>query len=207
MTNRIRKARLALLLAGTALLASSNAYAAQPAATDLNAPPASPIPAQATDPAPTTVETVVVSARRRNEELKDVPTAVTVFTADKLDDIGAKDITELTRSTPNLIFRSRAVLTRLLTCSCAVSVKAIRYGASNPASASTSTTSTTPAPQGAILDVYNVDRIEVLRGPQGTLYGRNTEGGAVKFVTAALPDQLAFWQRARLELTAKLTRI
>ena len=45
-------------------------------------------------------------------------------------------------------------------------------------------------PQGALLDVYDVQRIEVLRGPQGTLYGKNTIGGAIKYVSRDLTDQL-----------------
>jgi iron complex outermembrane receptor protein len=144
----------------------------------------------------TTIETVVVSARRRDEKLKDVPAAVTVFSADKLADIGAKDITELTRSTPNLTLQ----VARGSNSTLNVFMRGVGQGdplwGFEPGVGLYVDDVYYARPQGAILDVYNVDRVEVLRGPQGTLYGRNTEGGAVKFVTAEMPDTLAFTTKA-----------
>ena len=52
-------------------------------------------------------------------------------------------------------------------------------------------------PQGALLDVYDVERVEALRGPQGTLYGKNTIGGALKYVSRPLADEFD----ARLSLS------
>ena len=184
MSYDIRKVHLALLLATSALVPTGAvAQVTTPDAQAKSAPQAS---------AGVSSETVVVTARRRDEQLKDVPTAITVFTADKLDDIGAKDITELTRSTPNLTLQ----VARGSNSTVNVFMRGVGQGdplwGFEPGVGLYVDDVYYARPQGAILDIYNIDRIEVLRGPQGTLYGRNTEGGAVKFVTAALPDERAF---------------
>lgn len=195
MSYRDRKVQLVLLLAGTALLqlTSGTALAEQSGqSAEAGSVTSSSRSAEFDEPDATTVETVVVTARRRDEQLKDVPSAVTVFTAEKLEDIGAKDITELTRATPNLTLQ----VARGSNSTINIFMRGVGQGdplwGFEPGVGIYVDDVYYARPQGAILDVYNVDRIEVLRGPQGTLYGRNTEGGAVKFVTAPLADSLAF---------------
>ena len=136
----------------------------------------------------TKVEEVVVTARRREESLKDVPVAVSAFSAEKLSRAGASDITDLQRSTPNLTLQTaRGSNSTLISFIRGIGQQDPLWGF-EPGVGLYLDDVYVARPQGAVLDIFDVSRIEVLRGPQGTLYGRNTIGGAVKFVSKPLTD-------------------
>ena len=130
---------------------------------------------------------VVVTARRREETLLDVPIAITAYSGAQLERSGAIDITDLSNTTPNVTLEaSRATNSTL-----SAFIRGV--GQQDPVSGFEQGVGIylddvyLNRPQAAVLDIYDVERIEVLRGPQGTLYGRNTVGGAVKYVTKKLP--------------------
>ncbi|MBI3438760.1 MAG: TonB-dependent receptor [Proteobacteria bacterium] len=129
---------------------------------------------------------VVVTARRREERLQDVPIAVSSYTADQLDAAGAQDITAVAQSAPNVTLENSRATNSTLTAF----IRGI--GQQDPVAGFEQGVGIylddvyLNRPQAAVLDIYDLDRIEVLRGPQGTLYGRNTIGGAVKYVTRRL---------------------
>jgi Outer membrane receptor proteins, mostly Fe transport len=134
---------------------------------------------------------IVVTARRREERLVDVPIAVTSFSGDQLAKSGAIDITEIAQSAPNVTLEpSRGTNSTL-----SAFIRGI--GQQDPVSGFEQGVGIylddvyLNRPQAAVLDIYDVERIEVLRGPQGTLYGRNTIGGAVKYVTRQLPQDVS----------------
>jgi len=133
-------------------------------------------------------ENVTVTARRREERLQDVPIAVTAYTGAQLEREGATDITDIGDTTPNVTIENSRATNSTLTAF----IRGI--GQQDPVSGFEQGVGLylddvyLNRPQGAVLDIYDVDRIEVLRGPQGTLYGRNTIGGAIKYVTKRLPD-------------------
>ena len=135
--------------------------------------------------------TIVVTARRREETLVSVPIAVSAFSGDKLESQGAIDITDLANLTPNTTLEASRGTNSTLTAF----IRGV--GQQDPVSGFEQGVGIylddvyLNRPQGAILDIYDVERIEVLRGPQGTLYGRNTIGGAVKYVTKMLPQEFA----------------
>jgi iron complex outermembrane receptor protein len=129
---------------------------------------------------------VVVTARRREETLQDVPVSVTAFNADQLSKQGIPDITALALALPNTTLKSSRATNSTLTAF----IRGV--GQQDPLAGFEAGVGIylddvyLARPQGAVADIYDVERIEVLRGPQGTLYGRNTIGGAVKYVTRKL---------------------
>lgn len=132
------------------------------------------------------IEQVVVTARRRDESLQDVPVAVTSISGETLMAAGAQDLTALTQVAPNITLEpARGTNTTL-----AAFIRGV--GQQDPVAGFEQGVGIylddvyLNRPQGAVLDLYDVERVEVLRGPQGTLYGRNTIGGAVKYVTRRL---------------------
>ncbi|WP_394729690.1 TonB-dependent receptor [Altererythrobacter sp. GH1-8] len=132
---------------------------------------------------------IVVTARRREERALDVPIAVTALSAEQLQRSGTLELTEIAQEVPNLNLEvSRGTNTTLTAF-----IRGV--GQQDPVAGFEAGVGLyvddvyLNRPQAAVLDVYDVERIEVLRGPQGTLYGRNTIGGAIKYVTARLPDE------------------
>ncbi|MFN3864285.1 MAG: TonB-dependent receptor [Erythrobacter sp.] len=131
---------------------------------------------------------IIVTARRREERLIDVPLSVTALSGETLAQQGVQDLTQIAQQVPNITLEvSRGTNTTLTAF-----IRGV--GQQDPVAGFEAGVGLyiddvyLNRPQAAVLDIYNVERIEVLRGPQGTLYGRNTIGGAIKYVTAALPD-------------------
>ncbi|MBV7265001.1 TonB-dependent receptor [Erythrobacter ani] len=144
------------------------------------------------DAAPPMMETqgqgMIVTARRREERLADVPLSITAITGEALEQQGVLELTQIAQQVPNITLEvSRGTNTTLTAF-----IRGV--GQQDPVAGFEAGVGLyvddvyLNRPQAAVLDVYDVERIEVLRGPQGTLYGRNTIGGAIKYVTAELPD-------------------
>ena len=132
------------------------------------------------------LDDVVVSARRRDELLKDVPISVSAIGEERLEQTGASDITALQQQTPNATVQvARGSNSTLISFIRGVGQQDPLWGF-EPGVGLYVDDVYVARPQGAVLDIYDVQRIEVLRGPQGSLYGRNTVGGAIKYVTNTL---------------------
>jgi iron complex outermembrane receptor protein len=174
LRRRLTTAIHAALVAGT--LAAPAAFAQASAA-------------PADQPEAKTLDAVTVTARKREETIQDVPVAVTAFTAESLDRLGTRDIADLDAQVPNLtIYAARGSSSTLTTFIRGVGQADPLWGV-DPGVGLYLDDVYIARPQGALLDVFDVERIEVLRGPQGTLYGKNTIGGAIKYISRGLPNE------------------
>jgi outer membrane receptor protein involved in Fe transport len=161
-----------------------------PAQTPPPAPPpaeAAPAPAEAAPPAvpaegATNLQEIVITATRHTEALSKVPVSVSAFTQETLDMKGVKDFTDVARYTPGVTIDSNGT-----------NAIAIRGISSSGGSGTTGIyIDDTPIQMRALgfnaddtlPKAFDLDHIEVLRGPQGTLFGAGSEGGTVRYIMA-----------------------
>ena len=135
------------------------------------------------------IETVVVTAERRSEDIQAVPISIQAFTAKQITDLGIKSSIDISQFTPNVDIA-------LVAGNGNQPIITIRGVGLNDYDTNNA------GPNGVYLDdvylsspasqtfqTFDLDRIEVLKGPQGTLYGRNTSGGAINFISVKPTDE------------------
>ncbi|WP_231736069.1 MULTISPECIES: TonB-dependent receptor domain-containing protein [unclassified Sphingopyxis] len=157
-------------------------------------------PAASAAPAAAEIEDdneIIVTAQKREEKIIDVPIAMTAMSAQALDDRKIEGGSELLRAVPNVSF-SKSNFSMYNFSIRGIGTKAIS-ASSDPAVAVSF--NNTPLIRNRLFEseFFDMQRVEVLRGPQGTLYGRNATGGVVNLIPA-LPDASDFGLDAKVEV-------
>lgn len=130
------------------------------------------------------IEVIEVTATHRTENLQQVPIAITALSSDELQDMHIEDLGDLQSHVPNLSLHVGDASNAVVYLRGVGQIDSISFN--DPGVGVYLDDVYLGRVQGSFLDVIDPQQIEVLRGPQGTLYGRNTIGGAVKF-TSAMP--------------------
>ncbi|MBR9911714.1 MAG: TonB-dependent receptor [Gammaproteobacteria bacterium] len=127
------------------------------------------------------LEEIVVTAQKRSESVQDVPIAINALAGDMLNDLGVKDADDIENLYPNLSTNNRSAV------SSGFAIRGVgtnNFHISAKQSVGTNIDGVAAfSPFMGIVGVYDMERVEVLRGPQNTLYGRNTTGGVINFYT------------------------
>jgi iron complex outermembrane receptor protein len=162
--------------------------------------------ASAADGPPMALDEVVVTARKRDENIQNIPVAVTAVSAKKLDDYGLRDIESIARSTPQLsVVRGNngsgatisvrgigSTYTSIgIEQSVAVNLDGVYYG------------------QGRIINegFFDMKQVEILRGPQALFFGKNATAGVISFRSGDPSDRFEALGRAGYEFEAKTANI
>jgi len=177
---------LASGVAGAALLAPG-AYAQDSQGSDKVDEQAAPDNGEQDAQEPSKLGTIIVTAQRRSENLNDVGLSVAAASGDDLRDRGIAGLSDLTSIVPGLTFTETPYGTGVLT------MRGIGFYESSMAATSPVATYVDeiplPYPRLAAGATLDLERVEVLKGPQGTLYGQNTTGGLINYIAARPTDE------------------
>ncbi len=138
------------------------------------------------------LERIEVTARKTVESLQETPVAITSVGAVELAEKGISVLTEVQQFSPNTTLQTSRGTNSTLTAFIRGLGQQDPLWGYEPGVGIYIDDVYMARPQGAVLDLLDVQRIEVLRGPQGTLYGKNTIGGAVKYVTKPMSGDAEF---------------
>ncbi len=138
------------------------------------------------------LERIEVTARKSLETLQSVPVSVTSIGAEQLAQNGISVMTEVQQFSPNTTLQSSRGTNSTLTAFIRGVGQDDPLWGYEPGVGIYVDDVYIARPQGAVLDILDVERIEVLRGPQGSLYGKNTIGGAIKYVTKKMSGDMEF---------------
>jgi iron complex outermembrane receptor protein len=132
------------------------------------------------------MEEIYVTAERRSETIQDVPASISAITGHAIENLGIKDVNDLQNFIPGLTVKSQSIATT------SFNIRGVGQAQDDI---------TVESGVGVFIDdiylprmgaaggaLFDLERIEVLRGPQGTLYGRNTAGGSINFITKQPTD-------------------
>lgn len=136
------------------------------------------------------IEEIVVTARKRSERLQDAPISITALNAEAMERRGVKDIADIAKLTPGLQYGDFGDMKLSPTSLRGVMGGSGSAGADPAVGYYVDEIYQAQGP-GADLDLYDIARVEVLRGPQGTLFGRNTIGGVISITTERPSDTFA----------------
>ncbi|MFV9644847.1 MAG: TonB-dependent receptor, partial [Desulfobacterales bacterium] len=131
------------------------------------------------------LETMTVTAQKREENVQDVPASISVFSDIQIEDADIRDTIDLTRLTPN-VYVNRAAVQNVIVIRGISTFDASLY---SPAGFYVDDVNF-PLHHMHNPDLFDIERVEVLKGPQGTLYGRNSESGVINIITKQPDNEL-----------------
>lgn len=147
---------------------------------------------------------IVVTAQKRAEGLQDTPIAITAVSGEALEAQGAQNISNLQQITPNLVFDTTAPVSGV-SSGAIVFIRGVGQTdfqlTTDPGVGTYVDGVYISRSVGGVLDVLDLERVEVLRGPQGTLFGRNTIGGAISLISKRPSD--VFEVKAEAAVTSR----